>query len=148
MIILQEMEEKDSVQIAELEKEIFKDAWTQIGIEETWREPHSFIIVAKEEGEVVGYCIVYCVLDEAEIAKIAVQQTKRHEGVGSRLLEETERICLERNIARILLEVRESNVTARKFYTKQKFVADGIRKNFYENPMENAILMSKKISMQ
>ena len=77
MIILQEMEEKDSVQIAELEKEIFKDAWTQIGIEETWREPHSFIIVAKEEGEVVGYCIVYCVLDEAEIAKIAVATNQK-----------------------------------------------------------------------
>ena len=83
-----------------------------------------------------------------KLQKSQLQQTKRHEGVGSRLLEETERICLERNIARILLEVRESNVTARKFYTKQKFVADGIRKNFYENPMENAILMSKKISMQ
>lgn len=148
MIILREMEEKDSEQIAKLEKEIFKDAWTQTGIEETWGEPHSFIIVAKEEGKIVGYCIVYCVLDEAEIVKVAVKQSERHKGVGSRLLEETEKICLKRNIARILLEVRESNVTARKFYTKQKFVADGIRKNFYENPMENAILMSKTISMQ
>ena len=104
--------------------------------------------MAKEEGKIVGYCIVYCVLDEAEIVKVAVKQSERHKGVGSRLLEETEKICLKRNIARILLEVRESNVTARKFYTKQKFVADGIRKNFYENPMENAILMSKTISMQ
>lgn len=145
MMILQTMEEQDSKQIAKLEKEIFKDAWTQTGIEETWKEPHSFIIVAKEEGEVVGYCIVYCVLDEAEIAKIAVKETKRHIGVGKRLLEETEKNCLARNITRILLEVRESNTPARKFYVNQQFVEDGIRKNFYENPRENAVLMSKTI---
>lgn len=145
MMILQTMEEQDSKQIAKLEKEIFKDAWTQTGIEETWKEPHSFIIVAKEEGEVVGYCIVYCVLDEAEIAKIAVKETKRHIGVGKRLLEETEKKCLARNITRILLEVRESNTPARKFYVNQQFVEDGIRKNFYENPRENAVLMSKTI---
>lgn len=145
MMILQTMEEQDSKQIAKLEKEIFKDAWTQTGIEETWKELHSFIIVAKEEGEVVGYCIVYCVLDEAEIAKIAVKETKRHIGVGKRLLEETEKNCLARNITRILLEVRESNTPARKFYVNQQFVEDGIRKNFYENPRENAVLMSKTI---
>lgn len=147
MMILQNMEEQDGEQIAQLEKEIFKDAWTQTGIEETWREPHSFIIVAKEEGEVVGYGIVYCVLDEAEIAKIAVKETKRHKGAGSRLLKEIERKCLQKNITRILLEVRESNVLARKFYVKEKFVEDGIRKNFYENPMENAVLMSKMIDL-
>lgn len=148
MIILQEMEEKDSEQIAKLEKDIFKDAWTQAGIEETWKEPHSFIVVAKEEEEVVGYCIVYCVLDEAEIAKIAVKETKRQEGVGGRLLETTEKKCLERKATRMLLEVRESNVAARNFYVKQKFAEDGIRKNFYENPVENAILMSKSIHLQ
>ena len=57
MIVLQEMEEKDSEQIAKLEREIFKDSWTQSGIEETWRETHSFIVVAKEEDEVIGYCV-------------------------------------------------------------------------------------------
>ena len=146
MIIFRKMEEKDSEQIAKLEKEIFKDAWTKAGIEETWREPHSFVFVAEEEKQIVGYCIVYCVLDEAEIAKIAVCEKKRHEGVGRRLLEKTEQKCLDQNIARMLLEVRESNVTARNFYTKQKFVEDAIRRNFYENPMENAVLMSKTIS--
>ena len=73
------------------------------------------MFVAEEEKQIVGYCIVYCVLDEAEIAKIAVCEKKRHEGVGRRLLEKTEQKCLEQNIARMLLEVRESNVTARNF---------------------------------
>lgn len=148
MIVLQEMEEKDSGQIAKLEREIFKDSWTQSGIEETWRETHSFIVVAKEEDEVIGYCIVYCVLDEAEIARIAVRETKRHEGVGSKLLAKTEEKCRRLNVERLLLEVRESNAAARKFYAKQQFAEDGIRKNFYNNPRENAVLMSKMICLQ
>lgn len=147
MIVLREMEEKDSEQIAKLEKEIFEDAWTKSGIEETWREPHSFIVVAEEEDKVIGYCIVYYVLDEAEIARIAVTGTKRHEGVGSKLLAKTEEKCGRLHVGRILLEVRESNIMARKFYIKQRFIEDGIRKNFYESPRENAVLMSKIICM-
>lgn len=87
MLSLREMKIQDSGQIAELEQEIFTDAWTQTGIEETFAQAHSVIVVAEEESKIQGYCILYVVLDEAEIARIGVTERVRHSGVGSLILQ-------------------------------------------------------------
>lgn len=145
MLLLREMKEQDSSKIAQLEQEIFQDAWTKAGVEETWRQSHAFIVVAEENDEIKGYCIVYYVLDEAEIARIAVSENSRCTGVGSRILNETEKRCVERGVERLLLDVRKSNETARKFYQNHQFLEDGIRKNFYTDPVEDAVLMSKTL---
>lgn len=146
MLLLREMKEKDSSKIAKLEQDIFRDAWTKAGVEETWRQSHAFIVVAEEDDKILGYCIVYYVLDEAEIARIAVTQEQRCAGVGSSILKETEKICLEKGVTRLLLDVRKSNETARHFYLKRRFAEDGIRKNFYTDPVEDAVLMSKTLA--
>lgn len=145
MLLLREMELKDSAGIAELELEIFSDAWTEKSIRETFYQSHAFIIMAEENMELKGYAIVYHVLDEAEIVRIAVKGSARREGVGTSMLNECERICLQKGAERLLLDVREGNTAAQKFYKKQGFAVDGIRKNFYENPREDAVLMSKAI---
>lgn len=143
MLIVREMNPEDSIKIAELEQSIFSDAWTQKGIEETFSQPHALIVVAEDGQKILGYCILYTVLDEAEIARIAVCGEERHRGTGSKILEACEKICVEKGVNKILLDVRESNETARRFYEKHGFQRDGIRKGFYENPCENAVLMSK-----
>lgn len=143
MLTVRNMNQEDSVQIAKLEQSIFPDAWTQKGIEETFSQPHSLIVVAEEEQKILGYCILYYVLDEAEIARIAVSGEERQRGIGSRILEFCERSCAEKGVKKILLDVRESNEKARSFYEKHGFRKDGIRKRFYENPCEDAVLMSK-----
>lgn len=143
MLLLREMKESDSGEIAKLEQKIFQDAWTKEQVEETKRQSHTFIVVAEENEKICGYCIVYYVLDEAEIARIAVAQECRGAGAGGSILAETERICLEKGVGKLLLDVRERNQTARRFYLKHGFLEDGIRKNFYSAPVENAVLMSK-----
>lgn len=143
MLFLREMEEKDSGEIAKLERNIFSDAWTAAAVEETWEQPHAFVVVAEENKRILGYCIVYYVLDEAEIARIAVSKEERCKGAGSRILEETERLCREKGVKRLLLDVRTGNETAKSFYVKHGFGTDGIRRNFYDNPVEDAVLMSK-----
>lgn len=143
MLSLREMKIQDSGQIAELEQEIFTDAWTQTGIEETFAQAHSVIVVAEEESKIQGYCILYVVLDEAEIARIGVTERVRHSGVGSLILQFGEKICKEKGTERLLLDVREGNLPARKFYEKHGFFVDGVRKNFYDNPKEDGVLMSK-----
>ena len=145
MLRLRKMEEKDSSKIAQLEQEIFSDAWTKAGVEGTWRQSHAFIVAAEEEHELIGYCIVYYVLDEAEIARLAVAKNYRRVGAGRSIMDKTEQICREKGVERVLLEVRESNETARKFYLNYGFSEDGIRKNFYTEPVEDAVLMSKSI---
>lgn len=145
MLNLREMKIQDSGQIAELEQEIFTDAWTQTGIEETFAQAHSVIVVAEEESKIQGYCILYVVLDEAEIARIGVTERVRHSGVGSLILQFGEKICKEKGTERLLLDVREGNLPARKFYEKHGFLVDGVRKNFYDNPKEDGVLMSKNL---
>ena len=108
----------DLQDIAALESEIFSDAWSLKSLEETWNQKNAVIFAAKTEEKIAGYLIIYYVLDEGEIARIAT---------------------------RIMLEVREGNEAARRFYEKCGFTEDGIRKNYYENPQENAILMSKSL---
>jgi ribosomal-protein-alanine N-acetyltransferase len=106
-------------------------------------QKQAFITVAEKEETVVGYCIIYHVMDEAEIARIAVLDECRQLGVGQGLLGYTMDLCKELQITRMLLDVRESNITARNFYVKNGFAEDGVRKNFYENPKEHAVLMSR-----
>ena len=145
MPIFRRASEKDIIKIAELERENFTDAWSKQSIAETLVQKQAFITVAEKQGEVVGYCIVYYVMDEAEIARIAISSEMRRQGIGKELLDYTVECCREKQIDRLLLDVRESNQNAIAFYTAYGFGEDGIRKNFYECPQEHAVLMSKDL---
>ena len=146
MPIFRKVNEKDIAQIVALEKEVFSDAWSEVSVRETVNQTQAFITVAEVEEAVAGYCIIYHVMDEAEIARIAVGEAWKRQGVGSALLEYTLSCCKEQQIERVLLDVRESNVAARMFYEKHGFAIDGMRKDFYEQPKESAVLMSLSVS--
>lgn len=135
----------DLPEIAALESEIFSDAWSLKSLEETWNQKNAVIFAAKTEEKIAGYLIFYYVLDEGEIARIATATSVRRQGAAGRLFREFVSFCQDQQITRIMLEVRESNEAARRFYEKCGFKEDGIRKNYYENPQENAILMSKNL---
>ena len=92
----------------------------------------------------IGYVIFYYVLDEGEIARVAVDPAYRRKGAAARLLHAVEDFCEEKGIDRLMLEVRKSNVPAISFYREYGFAEDGIRKNYYKNPVEDAVLMSRK----
>lgn len=95
--------------------------------------------------QLLGYVIFYYVLDEGEIARIATSPQHRRQGVAVRLLEKMRAFSYEQNITRWLLDVRISNETAIHFYKAAGFAKDGVRKNFYANPPEDAILMSCEV---
>lgn len=145
MPIFRSMKKQDAWEVAFLEQLSFQDAWTCNSILETYHQSQSFITVVEEEGKIIGYCIVYFVLDEGEIARIAVHPKMQHQGVGRGLLDYTCEIGAKKGIRCLMLDVRESNKTARKFYEQYGFKKDGVRKNFYEKPTENAILMSRQL---
>ena len=135
----------DLPEIAALEKEIFPDAWSLKSLEETWNQKNAVIFTAKAEEKIAGYLIFYYVLDEGEIARIATGPAVRRQGAAGHIFRELVSFCEEQQITRIMLEVRESNEAARRFYEKCGFTEDGIRKNYYEDPQENAILMLKNL---
>ncbi len=137
--------EKDIEYIAELEAKTFTDAWTEQSVRDTFEQKQAFITVAENDERLIGYCIIYYVMDEAEIARIAVSEDVRKLGIGTGLLDYTCKSCREKQIERLLLDVRESNEGAIAFYKNHGFQTDGIRKNFYEMPKENAVLMSMSL---
>ncbi len=146
MRILRNMNENDVKEIADLESKTFTDAWSENSVYDTFCQKQAFIVVAEQDEKMIGYCISYFVLDEGEIARIAVDVSWRRQGVGREILEQVEKICAEKDITKLLLDVRESNVAARKFYARYGFCEDGVRKDFYDKPKENAVLMSKAIT--
>lgn len=137
--------EEDIVNAARLESDIFSDAWSEQAVRETFSQNQAVILGAWTEEELVGYLIFYYVLDEGEIARVAVDASCRRQGAAGKLMEELRSFCREKQIVRIMLDVRESNVPARAFYEKCGFTEDGVRKNYYEAPVENAVLMSMEL---
>lgn len=139
------MERTDILHAAALEKKLFSDAWSETGIAETLNQSHTVCFAAKSEARLCGYLLVYYVLDECEIARIGVAFDMRRQGVASSLIRELETFCASQGIVRILLDVRESNTGARRFYGHCGFIECGARKAFYREPVENAVLMIKDL---
>lgn len=142
MFCIRRMRREDIADVAELERKIFSDAWSERAIQETLDQKQTMILLAYEDKRLIGYLILYFVLEDGEIARIAVEDTYRRQGVASKMLRELECLCEENGVNKLLLDVRESNVSACRFYEDQGFVRDGVRKNYYSDPVEDGILMS------
>ncbi len=130
-------------QIAELEKECFSQPWSEAALEEELYNPQASFIVAEDgEGGVLGYAGLQVVLDEGYIANVAVEQAARRHGVGAALMDVFCRFGQE-HLAFLTLEVRESNAPAIALYESFGFQEEGRRKNFYTDPKEDAVIMTK-----
>jgi ribosomal-protein-alanine N-acetyltransferase len=94
---------------------------------------------------VVGYAILWCVLDEGELANIAIREDYRGRGLGARLLDEVVEVARGRGVRSIVLEVRESNSTARELYRSRGFGEVGRRRDYYDDPREDALVLRMHI---
>lgn len=93
---------------------------------------------------VVGYGGMWVIIDEAHITNIAVHPEFRSIGIGDKLLQSLIDICRKEGIPAMTLEVRRSNVVAQNLYKKFGFVENGVRKGYYEDNKEDAIIMWKR----
>ena len=130
-------------QIAELEKECFSHPWSKKTITEAMENGTLFFIAQKGE-KTVGYIGVSLILDEGYITNIAVTKKERKKGVGTALLERVFAEARDNNLSFISLEVRESNKKAFSLYEKFGFKSEGKRKNFYDDPKEDALILTKR----
>lgn len=144
-IVIREAVMEDAAAIAEMEHQIFVDAWSEKSVLDTINQKNTICLAAEKAGRLVGYLLAYAAADEAEIARIAVTEEFQRQGAGRALILGLETVCEENKIEKLLLDVRESNETARTFYAEMGFQEDGIRQRFYENPQEDGILMSREL---
>lgn len=125
-----------------LENECFSLPWSADAFKDFFSNGVSHCLVAEVGGSVCGYVGMNLIHGEGEITNLAVTRDYRRYGVATALIE---RLCSTDGVCRILLDVRESNTAARRLYEKRGFSVDGIRKNFYSHPREDAVLMSREI---
>ena len=145
MLLIRKMKKEDIPAVAVLEKEIFPDPWSEQALAESLEQNHTLLLTAYEDRQLIGYLILYYALEDGEIARIAVIPEKRRQGVGARLLLELENLCELNGITKLLLDVRESNAGAVSFYKDYGFTEDGIRRKFYSDHVEDAVLMSRQL---
>ena len=136
---------EDAAAIAEMDHQIFSDAWSEKSVLDTMNQKNAVCLTAEKAGRIIGYVLSYTAADEAEIARIAVAEEFRRQGTARAILRELENVCSSKGVKKLLLDVRESNREARAFYTDMGFQEDGIRRRFYENPQEDGILMSREL---
>ena len=141
MVKIRKMTTSDCKMVAELEKQIFSQPWSEQGFLEAILGTTNIFLVAEEEQEICGYIGMYQSLDEGEITNVAVAPPKRGNGIGKQLLESALEEAKKQNISQIVLEVRVSNVSAIHLYERCGFFNAGIRKGFYDFPKEDAYIM-------
>lgn len=125
-----------------IEEACFTDPWTEKGFRESLNEESAHLLVLEDENVgIAGYACLYRAADEGEIVNVAVSPECRQQGYGSRVVDELMRLGKELGTERFFLEVREGNAAGRALYTGLGFSECGIRKGFYENPREDAVLM-------
>ena len=129
--------------VLEIENECFAHPWSRQSIESELENKNSVFYTALEGDEVAGYIGMSTVLDEGYIFNVAVSAEHRKKGIGSALIQELVTYGKKNNFSFLTLEVRESNENARSLYSKFGFIKVGERKNYYSDPVENAVLMTK-----
>ena len=143
MIEIVKMDEGHVASIAELEKLCFSDPWSENSIATELTSRLSYWLVAVENGVVVGYIGSQSVLGESDMMNVAIHPDHRRRGIAEALVEALSRDLKERDNVCLTLEVRASNAPAIALYKKLGFIQVGLRKNYYRNPREDALILRK-----
>lgn len=137
------MKNQDLAQVAEIEKQIFSMPWSEKAFSDSLNSENTIYVVAEEDGKVKAYCGMYLSFEEGNITNVAVAPEYRRKNIAQRMLDYIMEEAKKKGITDIFLEVRETNTGAIALYEKNGFKEAGIRKDFYEKPVENALIMWK-----
>lgn len=142
-IIILNMDEHNIEKLALLEKEYFSDPWSKKTLRDEITNENSQFLIAEKDNRICGYIGMYWVLDEGYLTNVATSKEQRRMGIATVLLEDIFNRCIDLNLSFLSLEVRVSNMCAISLYKKLGFKNIGIRKKFYNHPIEDALIMTK-----
>ena len=131
--------------IHRIETLCFSLPWSISDIEALAADPRAVCVTALCGGEPIGYAGMYAILDEGMINNIAVDPQRRRSGIATALLHSLFAFCEAHGVRTLDLEVRASNEAAKALYEKEGFYPVGVRKNYYDDPREDALLYKKEI---
>ncbi len=136
---------EDAPFVAQIEKNAFSQPWPETEFVKAVLSDNYVYIAAELDGKIIGYAGCVFAAEDADITNIAVDADYRGLGIGAELLKQLIVQAERRGSDNIFLEVRQSNFAAINLYTQYGFAQNGIRRNFYQKPAEDAILMAKKL---
>ena len=136
LTMISKAEKKDLKEIYDLSVQCLPDFMSLASLEQSFENPAVTFMIYKKQEKILGYICFSEVLGEGEILYIAVLPQHRREGIG-KLLADTVKL------SPLFLEVRQSNISAIGFYTSLGFSKVSVRKNYYRNPTEDAVIMVK-----
>lgn len=142
--MIRPMQTSDLSAVAKLENKYFSVPWSEHVLKQSLEKPEYLFFVASEEGEAVGYGGMLKVLEEGDILNIVVDEKFRGRGIGRKLTQALLEEGKRQGMQAFTLEVRVSNTPAIRLYESLGFVSEGIRKRFYERPVEDALIMWKR----
>lgn len=131
-------------EIVQLDKELFSPPWPKDSFEKELANPISTTYVVAADN-IIAYAVIWYIADEMQIAKIAVVPAFQQLGIASWMMESIFSEARVRGITHAFIEVRQSNRGAIELYRKFGFAESGVRRDYYESPKENALLMAAVI---
>lgn len=138
------MQAKHIEALAEIERLCFSKPWSYEALAEELSNPLAVFYVAEIDGKTAAYAGMHHIIDEGYITNIAVHPDYRGKGLGTSLVRVLDSYAHDNDLAILTLEVRKSNKIAIAIYDKIGFDEEGIRNYFYENPREDAVIMTKR----
>ena len=136
-----EMILEDVPEVAAIESMLFSQPWSERGFLESMKSRDTLYLVVKMQEKIIGYCGLLQSFEEADITNVAVHPEWQGKGIAFQMLQKLMELGRAKGIERYTLEVRVSNTPAVRVYEKLGFSSVGIRKNFYDMPREDAMIM-------
>jgi len=140
-ITLRPMQAGDLATVMDIEQVSYTMPWTESTFRGLLRRRDADLVVADAVGRVVGYAVAWSVVDQCELGNVAVSADWRGLGIGRSLVLEVLQLARGRDVGEVFLEVRPSNPVAQRLYASLGFRLVGRRKNYYFEPVEDALVM-------
>ena len=141
-MLIRRLKKEDAPEVAAIEAATFSEPWSlESFIKETEEKDHVYLVAEGDDGSICGYCGCWIVAGEGQIYNVAVKSEMRGRGIGKKLMTELLSECEKAGVSAFTLEVRKGNEPAKALYHSLGFEDAGIRKDFYDLPKEDAIIM-------
>lgn len=140
-IVFRLMTKEDVAGVVMIENASFGTPWTEKAFFDEIENDLAHYLIVLQADKIVAYVGAWIILDEAHITNVAVLPKCRRQSIGEKLMIEMIDFVKKRGVSSMTLEVRPSNTAALQLYEKLHFVQAGIRKNYYESPCEDAVIM-------
>lgn len=145
-VVFRSMLLEDIDQICSIEQEVFPTPWSaEAFYNELMNNHFAHYIVIESDEKVIGYGGMWTIMDEAHVTNIAILKAYQGKKLGEQLLTKMQQLAYDQGIRRMTLEVRVSNLVAQRLYEKLGFYSVGVRRAYYTDNQEDAMIMSANL---